>query len=70
MSGEELNKRFGVIAIEKGFITDDQLYEAIEIQIREELESFRRRYISHILFELDYITKNQVDEILEFMGLL
>ena len=42
MSEEDLmEKRFGVVAIEKGFITRDQLLEVLEIQIDEEIEHGR-----------------------------
>ncbi len=38
MSEEDLmGKRFGVVAIEKGFIGRDQLLEVLEIQIDEEI---------------------------------
>ena len=65
----EYNKRFGAIAVEKGFITTEQLYKAVEIQIREELKGLKRRYIGQILIELDYTTNSQVDEVLESMDL-
>ena len=64
----EYNKRFGAIAVEKGFITTKQLYEAVEIQIREELKGLKRRYIGQILTELDYTTNTQVVEVLESMA--
>jgi hypothetical protein len=70
MSLKDLDKRFGVIAVEKGFITSEQLIKAMKIQIREELEGNKRRVIGVILRDKGYITITQVDEVLEFMGLL
>ena len=67
---EDLDKRFGVIAVEKGFITSVQLIEAMKIQIYEELEDNKRRIIGVILRDKGYITISQVDEVLKFMGLL
>ena len=34
MSEEFTDKRFGVVAIEKGFISMDQLLEGLEIQLK------------------------------------
>ena len=34
----QFQKRFGFIAVEKGFITSDQLVEAFRVQVTEEIE--------------------------------
>ena len=66
MSEEDLmEKRFGVVAIEKGFISRDQLLEALEIQIDEEIEQGERRVIGMILVEKGYMNLSQVQETLE-----
>ena len=65
----EDNKRFGYIAVEMGFIAREQLLEATEIQISEELESYKHRYIGQILLDLNYMTMTQVDKVLEVMWL-
>ena len=66
MSEEDLmEKRFGVVAIEKGFITRDQLLEVLEIQIDEEIEKGERRVIGAILVEKGYMNLLQVQEALE-----
>ena len=44
-------KRFGLIAVEKGFITTDQLVEAFKVQVLEEIEKEKHRLIGAILFE-------------------
>jgi hypothetical protein len=64
----EYNKRFGTIAVEKGFITAEQLYEAVEIQILEDLKGLKRRYIGQVLIGLGYTTTTQVDKVLESMS--
>ncbi len=66
MSEEDLiKKRFGGVAIEKGFISMDQLIEGLEIQIDEEIEQGVRRVIGAILVEKGYMNLSQVQETLE-----
>jgi hypothetical protein len=67
MSVEFTDKRFGVIAIEKGFITMNQLVECLTIQIEEEIERGVHRIIGAILVEKGYLNLLQVEEILEAM---
>ncbi len=68
MTVEKLDKRFGVIAIEKEFITPEQLFEALKIQIIEEIENSKHQLIGEILRDKGYLTKSQVNEVLESMG--
>ena len=70
MSEKKFDKRFGMVAIEKGFITPEQLNEALKIQIEEELESGNRRLTGQILQDKGYITNRRIDEVLMSMGLL
>ena len=70
MSGEKFDKRFGNVAIEKGFITPEQLTDALKIQIAEELKGGHRRLTGEILLEKGNITTHQIDEVLIDMGLL
>jgi hypothetical protein len=56
--------RFGMVAIEKGFITVDQLGEAIMIQVREDAEGKPHRRIGEILADLAYITPSQIQVVL------
>jgi hypothetical protein len=58
-------KRFGALAVEKGFVTLDQVIEAIGIQARESIEGRGKRLIGEILRELGYITPQQVYAVLE-----
>ena len=68
MTIEELDKRFGVIAVEKGFIRIDQLMDALEVQVREELSDIKHRLIGRILFDLGFLTFLQVREVLTTMN--
>ena len=60
-------KRFGVIAVKKGFITLEQLVEAMTIQILEETEGKKHRLIGQIFVSLGYLTSPQIDEVMEIM---
>jgi starvation-inducible outer membrane lipoprotein len=62
--------RFGVVAVKSGFITPEQLCEALTTQVLEELEGTKRRLIGRILYEKGYITMPQIDEVLLFMSAL
>jgi hypothetical protein len=68
MSDAKLDKRFGAVAIQKGFITLEQLLEAMKDQIVEDLESIERRLIGQILWEKGYISTEQIREVLDAMG--
>lgn len=69
MSIEKLDKRFGVIAMEKGFISIEQLLEALKSQIKEELEQGKNRLIGAILVGKGFMTIAQADEVFKFMGI-
>jgi hypothetical protein len=64
MTSTDLDRRFGNIAMEKGFVTIDQLIRAITIQVMEEMETGVRKLIGQILHERSQITKNQLEEVL------
>ena len=57
-------KRFGNIAVEKGFITSDQLIHALNTQVQEECDRSRHRLIGQILLELNLISAEQIKEVL------
>ena len=60
-------RRFGFIAIEKGFIKADQLYEALIRQRAQETGRTERRPIGMILKDLGYLSVSQVNEILQIL---
>ena len=61
----QFQKRFGLIAVEKGFITADQLVDAFKIQVMEEIEKGKHRLIGAILYEQGHISMAQIDEVVE-----
>jgi len=60
--------RFGLIAIRKGFITQDHLIRAFEIQVLEEIEFGTHRKVGEILLGQDLLTTEQVEEVLGEIG--
>ena len=70
MTTQKTDKRFGTVAVEKGFITKEELFEVIKIQISDELKDNERRLIGQILYDKGYITTDQIDDVLISMGIL
>lgn len=62
-----LDKRFGVIALEKGFVTAKQVVDALKTQVEEDLSLGTHRLIGRILLEKQIITLSQLDEVLSYM---
>ena len=67
MAIEDLDLRFGSIAVKKGFITSEQLIEVLSIQATENVENNKHRIIGTILREKEYLSIEQIDEILKKM---
>ena len=67
MTVEVRDKRFGVIAVEKGFINKEQLFEALRIQVEEDLSGKPHTLIGLILIRLGYLTREQAEEVLVTM---
>jgi len=64
---ENYEKRFGVFAIEKGFITPDELFEALRVQVQDEIEKGTHRLIGEILLDRNSMTPAQIDEVLKLI---
>ena len=60
----EYAKRFGQIAVEKGYITEEDLFGAIKIQIREDLRGQPHRFVGMILFRMGLMSIKEVDEVM------
>lgn len=65
---ERVEKRFGIIAVENGFISPNQLIKAINIQIMEDVKKGSHRLVGRILLEEKNMTRPQVDEVLKSLG--
>jgi len=60
-------KFFGEIALEKKFVTPDQLYQALTQQARAKVEGKGEKLLGQILLELGYITEDQVRQVLDVL---
>ncbi len=58
-------KRFGIIAIERGFISSEDLIEALKVQVGEEIEIGKHRLLGEILLYQDKITARQIDDVVK-----
>jgi hypothetical protein len=58
-------KRFGIIAIEKGFITQEELIHALTTQVREDIEYGTHRLVGELFFDLKMMDKNQIEEVVK-----
>ena len=67
MEKERRGIRFGVVAVEKGFITSDELMDALKIQVEDNLKSAEHSLIGMILLEMGLLTLDQIDEILKVL---
>jgi hypothetical protein len=62
-------KRFGVIAVEKGFVTIEQVAEAIKVQIIEDMGKGIHRLIGAILLDQGLISTTQLNEVLNILDI-
>jgi hypothetical protein len=69
MTTKHFEKRFGMVAVEKGFVTVEQILEAIEIQIRENMEQNKHRFIGTVLVEQGHMRHSQIQEVLVSMDI-
>lgn len=60
----EYCRRFGQVAVERGFITPEQLKEALTEQVADDLANKRHRLLGDILFEKNYISADQIETVL------
>ena len=60
-------KMFGEVAFEMGFVTTDQLYQALTIQAKEEAAQRPYRFLGQILIDLGHMNEKQVLEVLKVL---
>ena len=58
-------KRFGVIAIEKGFITEKDLVHALTIQVREDIEKGTHQLIGELFLDLGIMDADQIEGVVK-----
>ncbi|HJX34627.1 MAG TPA: hypothetical protein VJ373_05555 [Desulfatiglandales bacterium] len=65
MKGQNIEIRFGIIAIDKGFIIAEQLIEALRTQVIGDIEQKEHKLIGTILLEMGLVTREQIDEVVK-----
>jgi hypothetical protein len=63
----KIKHRFAALCTKKGLINDEQVIDALKIQVRENIEEKTHRPIGEILMELGYMNKKQVEDILNMI---
>ncbi len=67
----EYCRRFGQVAVERGFITPEQLKQALAEQVDDDLANKPHRLLGEILFEKNWMTADQVEAVVnEALGYL
>jgi hypothetical protein len=61
---EHYEKRFGIIAIDKGFITAEDLVRGLTVQVNEDVRKIPHRLLGEIFFDIGLMTDQQIDEVL------
>ncbi len=61
---EKYCRRFGQIAVEKGFITSEQAKAALSEQLDDDLENRQHRLIGRITLDHGWMTPPQIDLVL------
>ncbi len=62
---EHYEKRFGIMAVEKGFITAEDLVRGLTVQVNEDLQKIPHRLLGEIFFEKGLMTDKQITEVLD-----
>ena len=65
MGVDQVEERFGTVAVKKGFVTEEQVHEAMKVQMERDLDGLEHRLIGSILYGMGYITLEQIDEVAE-----
>ncbi len=67
MAISDIDNRFGSTAVKLGYITSEQLIEAMTIQVQENVNDGLHRLIGSILLEQGNINIEQIDTVLKAM---
>jgi len=62
---DHYEKRFGVVAIEMGFITSDELISGLKVQVQEDVELGYHRLIGEIFLDRGDMSEEQIAEVLK-----
>ena len=62
---ERYDKQFGIIAIEKGYISAENLIDGLKTQVEEDIQKDTHRLIGEILVGKGYMTLSQVNNVID-----
>ena len=65
MKEQNIEIRFGIVAIDMGFITEEQLIEALRTQVIGDIEQKEHKLIGTILLEMGLVTREQIDNVVK-----
>jgi hypothetical protein len=60
----ELCRRFGRIAVEKGFVTLEQVKQAMADQLDDDMNGRDHRMLGTILYDHGYLSESQIEMVL------
>ena len=58
-------KRFGLIAVEKGYVSKEELIHALTVQVREDIENGSHRLIGELFFDLKIMSESEIEEVVK-----
>ncbi|MHB1024235.1 MAG: hypothetical protein ACYC24_00840 [Desulfobacteria bacterium] len=61
----DFSRRFGMLAVNRGYVTPKQLKEAIAEQLDDNLAGKPHQVLGKIFFDKNLMTLNQIDQILD-----
>ena len=62
---DRYRKLFGEVALDMGYVTAAQLYEALTVQQRRKSEGQPDKLLGQVLLELGHLSTEQIQEIVE-----
>jgi hypothetical protein len=63
-------RRFGVVAVQYGFITPDQLIDALKTQVEGDLDGGPHRLVGEILQKQGTMNYSQIGQVLMGLGMV
>lgn len=66
-SADRYRKMFGEVALEHGYVTASQLYEALTEQARRKHEGKPDKLLGQILLELGHMNASQVKRVIDIL---
>ena len=67
MTDKNKGIRFGMVAVDKGFVNTEDVIKALEVQYKENVFSEKHRLIGEILKDQGLMTTEQIEEVLQIL---